>query len=727
MVYNVRNHDYQNKENFMKNLIKIISFVLVLTFVFVPFASCKDSGNGEETTTGAPDVTTKPEDETTTASGNNEETPDDTTTSSSQGGAVVAPEDNNNRAIRVLFIGNSLTFYNDMPNILMELGKATGKNIYTERATVGSSTMCQQISTTTEVGQKVANALKQKWDYIVVQPSRRNTDQEDTVYQAELKASDVLNQMIKNNGAKTIIYGTWGNNGGQHQIFKMAADGINTEKVGNYMVTRKDHNDYMRMINEVFSKRMGAPIVDAACLFEYMVTNHPEINMYHTDERHPSLAGSFAVACAFYSYLYNESAESAAALYTQGLDVNLAKFLAQASNHIVRNGPEPTIKVNLLPDNMESTITVQPVQWTGSGTQADPYIVANAGNFMYMANLSYNGETFEGKYIKQTADVDLAGGNFIPIGITAAFKGTYEGNGYKIATFAVTADKCGIFSQTEGATISGIKSFSITFKGKIVGGIVGEATKGTVIKDCVVYQSSSMEGSARIGGIVGYLLESKVQNCVNFAMALGKSTDSCYVGGIVGVAANESTIENCYNKADVNVYVDVNSKNACAGGILGMNGLDRYGAANVTRCINEGTILFEYEGGNSTRAYTGGIIGRAGQSDSFASVITECYNYGKIVNKSTFKKYYGIGQMCGVFVNPNVSFVKCFGLDTISDELLATYGTEYWNGKTNYVAGKEGSSFTDAQKFTISENLGVKTKAELDTLTAAIRAALPQW
>ncbi|MBR0327593.1 MAG: hypothetical protein IIX09_07305, partial [Clostridia bacterium] len=501
----------------------------------------------------------------------------------------------------------------------------------------------------------------------------------------------------------------------------------NTEKVGNYMLTRKEHNDYMRMINEVFSKRMGAPIVDAANLFEYMVSKHPAINMYHTDERHPSLAGSFAVACAFYSYLYNESAEAAAAKYTQGLDTDLARFLAQAADHIVRKSPEPNIKVNLLPDNTESTITVKPVEWEGSGTQADPYVIANAGNFMYMANLSYQGETFEGEYIKQTADVDLAGGNFIPIGITAPFKGNYQGNGYKIATFAVTADKSGIFSQAEGATISGIKSFSITFKGQIVGGIVGEATKGSVIKDCIVYQSSSMEGSTRVGGIVGYLLESKVENCVNFAMALGKSTDSCYVGGIVGVAANESSIENCYNKADINVNVTVNSKNACAGGILGMSGLDRYGAANVSRCINEGTILFEYSGPNTTRAYTGGIVGRAGQSTSFASVITECYNYGEIVNKSSYAKYYGIGQMCGVFVNPNVSFVKCFGLDTISEALLAKHGPESWGGYTNYVSGKEGSSFTDAQKFRISENLGVKTKAELDALTAAIRAALPKW
>ena len=83
--------------------------------------------------------------------------------------------------------------------------------------------------------------------------------------------------------------------------------------------------------------------------------------------------------------------------------------------------------------------------------------------------------------------------------------------------------------------------------------------------------------------------------------------------------------------------------------------------------------------------------------------------------------------MCGVFVNPNVSFVKCFGLDTISEELLATYGTEYWNGYTNYVAGKEGSKFTDAQKFRLSDDLGVKTKAELDALTAPIRATLPEW
>ena len=719
----------------MKNLIKIIAFVLVLTFVFVPFASCNKGNDGNDTTTTGATTTApnEPTDETTAADNTTTEggdettaTPEDTTTTTNQGGAVVAPEDNNNRAIRVLFIGNSLTFYNDMPKILMELGKAVGKNIYTERATVGSSTMCQQISTTTEVGQKVANALKQKWDYIVVQPSRRNTEYENTVYPAELTASDTLNQMIRNNGATPIIYGTWGNNCGYIQVFQMNADGINTTKLRNENASRKTHNDYMRTINEVFSKRMDAPVVDAAHLFEYMVSEYPEVNMYHTDERHPSLAGSFAVACQFFSYFYNESAEAAAALHTAGLEKNVAQFLAQAADHIVRGSSEPTIDVGTNP-GVESTITVSPVQWTGSGTQADPYIIANAGNFMYMANLSYEGETFEGKYIKQTADVDLAGGNFVPIGITKPFKGTYEGGGHQIATFAVTAEKSGIFAQTEGANISGIKSFSITFVGTYVGGIIGEA-KNTVVSDCILYQSSSVEGSERVGGIVGSLLEgSTVKNCVNFALVLVKATDHCYGGGIVGLAAGGSSIENCYNVGDVNIDNKTASKNACGGGILGCSGITSGGAANVTRCINEGIILFEYDGGNSTRAYTGGIIGRAGQCENEASVITECYNYGDIVNSTSFMKYFGIGQMCGVFVNPNVTFVGCFGLDTISTGLNAKYGPEFWGGYTNYVAGKEGQKFTDAQKYRISENLGVKTKAELDALTAAIRAGLPQW
>ncbi|MBQ9080835.1 MAG: hypothetical protein IJY27_07175 [Clostridia bacterium] len=243
--------------------------------------------------------------------------------------------------LRILFIGNSLTYYNDMPAILMALGKAVGKDIYTYKVAVGSSTMCQQISKTTEIGSLVNLAFRQDWDYVVIQPSRRITEKENTVKDAELAASKVLDERIKEAGAQTVIYATWGNNTGSCSIFRMNSDGVNATSIAKYTISRADHTAYMKSVSEEFANALEAPMVDCSSLFEFMVTSYPNINMYHTDERHPSLYGSYAVACAFYAHFYNESPVGAAELYHDGIDAATAKLLAQAADHIVRGAEAP--------------------------------------------------------------------------------------------------------------------------------------------------------------------------------------------------------------------------------------------------------------------------------------------------------------------------------------------------------------------------------------------------
>lgn len=446
--------------------------------------------------------------------------------------------------------------------------------------------------------------------------------------------------------------------------------------------------------------------------------------MYHSDERHPSLYGSYAVACAFYAYFYNESPVAAAELYHDGIPADIANLLALAADHIVRGSEAPNVTISSEGDAV-STITVKAEKWTGTGSESDPFIIANAGNFMYMVELSHGGESFKGKYIKQTADVDLKGGALVPAGTKTPFSGNYSGGGYKISDFSVTSSKsAGIFAQTSGAVISGIECANATFKGEFAGGIVGDAKDKTVISDCVVMASSSVEASIRAGGIAASLFNSEIRGCVNHALSyVSGENDHCYSGGIVAFAADDSFIELCYNDGDVTVYLPTASKNGNGGGIAGCNGLSSGGSASISKCVNRGLISFTYDGKNASRAYTGGIVGRAGNSDNQASSLTDCYNTGNIVNKSTNTKYYpGIGQMCGVFANTNVTLTNCFGLDTVSEALTKAYGPD--PRYSNYLAGKEGSDFKESQYFRLSDTLNLMTSQEIEARIAQITAQI---
>jgi len=95
-----------------------------------------------------------------------------------------------------------------------------------------------------------------------------------------------------------------------------------------------------------------------------------------------------------------------------------------------------------------STITLAqiPLQPTGSGTEADPYLISSLNKLYWVAyQNNTNGNTFNGKYFKQTADIDASTTStwfddgedgyygWEPIGTESIpFGGSYDGNNYKI-------------------------------------------------------------------------------------------------------------------------------------------------------------------------------------------------------------------------------------------------------------------------------------------------------
>ena len=121
-----------------------------------------------------------------------------------------------------------------------------------------------------------------------------------------------------------------------------------------------------------------------------------------------------------------------------------------------------------------------------------------------------------------------------------------------------------------------------------------------------IYSSSS---EAHTGGIAGNLDGGAVTNCSFSGNITMEGTR--YLGGIVGYAANKSTVANCYNSAEVNFTRT--SDTDYTGGIAG--GVD---ASTVKNCFNEGSVT-----GDSN---AGGIAGNL----SNGSTIVDCFNSGKI-------------------------------------------------------------------------------------------------
>ena len=216
----------------------------------------------------------------------------------------------------------------------------------------------------------------------------------------------------------------------------------------------------------------------------------------------------------------------------------------------------------------------------GTGTQEDPWLIASQADLIALAEFlnSGNAETFDtenagvgnchGYYFKQTADIDLTGVSWEPIGYSGSyyFAGNYDGGGHSI-TNAVSTGKvdpdgfatAGIFGWVAFGSVENlhVKNANFVATGQnnysYVGGIAG-VCYGSSIKNCSVV-NSSLESKRNnnnncAGSIVGYSTGGTFEKC---AAENNQIRTMAYGGGFVGEVDDDpdygvgnSTFTNCY-------------------------------------------------------------------------------------------------------------------------------------------------------------------------------------
>ena len=290
------------------------------------------------------------------------------------------------------------------------------------------------------------------------------------------------------------------------------------------------------------------------------------------------------------------------------------------------------------------------VGFDGFGIKTNPYLIEDAEDLKLLAEKVNSGEAYANTYFKQTADIDLNNEtNWTPIGTVTndgkdarPFKGTFDGDGYKITNLKVTgnSNNAGLFGYVDGAIIQNCNVTGEVNGYDYVGGVVGNAYGKTQILSC----------SFR-GDVTG---------------------EDSYIGGIAGSA--RGTIKNCYALADVTATEFI------AGGIAGY-------AYHVT-------IENCYYGGNvSARNTAGGIAGFVS-----GSTIKNCVSLAKSVTDSDFVNRI-VGDVSRV---ENVTLTSNYGYNRTK---LVVYGKEGYadidttdvkQGTTVFVS--KGKLMTDVQK-----------------------------
>lgn len=230
----------------------------------------------------------------------------------------------------------------------------------------------------------------------------------------------------------------------------------------------------------------------------------------------------------------------------------------------------------------------------GSGTKEDPYLINNVDDLVKFRYDVNSGDTYEGKYVLLTADIDFEGyeemnvnyqGNnvsastFRPIADyanSASFKGTFDGGNNTISNLYISGwdinyhwdnyGCAGLFGTVENATIKNltVEGFEIQVEGGDVAAIAGHAIGDCTFENITVTDSKIATYNNGCAGITAWseagdytFKDIEITDSVVLAGLWGSFDSS--IGGVLAQADNNGTylFENVDVACRLDVYNDV--------------------------------------------------------------------------------------------------------------------------------------------------------------------------
>jgi len=223
---------------------------------------------------------------------------------------------------KVLFLGNSYTYVNDLPGLISQVAHSMGDSVRHDQSTPGGYTF--QMHCRDSVSRaKIAEA---DWDYVVLQEqSQLPSWPPDSVQLLVYPYADTLNMLVKNNDScsVTLFFMTWGRQNGDADNCPWyppvcTYDGMQARL----------RESYLEM-GQLFS----AEVSPVGIAWQHTRSLFSAIELYASDGSHPSIYGSYLAACVFFGAIFHQS--PIGAYYPAAIPADTAGFLQQIAYHTV--------------------------------------------------------------------------------------------------------------------------------------------------------------------------------------------------------------------------------------------------------------------------------------------------------------------------------------------------------------------------------------------------------
>ncbi|MDE7453329.1 MAG: leucine-rich repeat protein [Clostridia bacterium] len=216
--------------------------------------------------------------------------------------------------MKVLFIGNSFTYYNDIPALVASLAEGAGVNVTVESVTQGSWFLTKFADKNDEYGKIVDAKLTSSDDYDIVVLQEQSVRPIDNYAKFSEGATNLKNKIdATQKNCKIYLYSTWGY----------------PEEAAKRNITIPEMELQLREAYDKLAGELGVSVSHVGKAFSNVYAEYPQYGLYHTDNRHPSYIGSFLSACVHAATILNIDPRTST--FTGTLDGETASLLKSAA------------------------------------------------------------------------------------------------------------------------------------------------------------------------------------------------------------------------------------------------------------------------------------------------------------------------------------------------------------------------------------------------------------
>jgi hypothetical protein len=194
---------------------------------------------------------------------------------------------------RVLFVGNSYTYVNDLPSVFADLARSGGRAVETGMDAPGGVTLADHAASDATRDAIAAGP----WDIVVLQEQSVLPAWAGAVAGSFEPAAHTLADAAVSAGARPLLFETWAHR-----------DGWPDAGLADYASMQLSIEAAYRAVG----RDLGIEVAPVGAAWAAARASHPEIDLWQPDGSHPAGAGTYLAACVLYASIFGTSPEGLA-------------------------------------------------------------------------------------------------------------------------------------------------------------------------------------------------------------------------------------------------------------------------------------------------------------------------------------------------------------------------------------------------------------------------------